>query len=155
MKRILLVVVALLAASACSNPAGPGTDGTLEANRKKFESAVGSNYTVEYGLTCFCTTDATAPVRLTVRNGAIVSVVRLSDGASVPPATWPITYRTVAQIFDELEDALEKKRKKEFATVNVTYDASLGYPRDVWLDQSEGLADEERGYALRNAARTP
>jgi predicted small secreted protein len=164
MKRFSLVLAALLA-SACSNSAGVGPDvpdgpsvaggavsrAKLDANRRKFDTTVGDDYTIEFQLGCFCTEEARAKVRLTVRGGAITSVVRVSDGAAVPQDTWPYTYKTVGQVFDELEHALEN----DFPTVNASYDATYGFPREVYIDEDEGLADEERSYGLSNVVPLP
>jgi hypothetical protein len=165
MKRLSLAFVALVAA-ACSTPSGIDGDGgpqtpfgsgstpaarktELEANRRKFETAIGSRYTIEFQLGCFCTEEARAKVRLTVRDRAIVSVVRVSDGAAVPQESWAHTYKTVGQVFDAIEEGIEKR----YPVVNVTYDPTFGFPREVYLDEAAQLADEERSYSFGNVER--
>ena len=134
----------LVAAAACSNPTGPEMDlERLEASRRRFEAAVGADYSVAYQNVCFCVDTFREPVLLTVRQGTIVSVQRRSDGSPVPAARWD-DYRTVERVFAAIEEAL----RGDAAAVRVDYDRELGYPRDVWIDYDERLADEEQGFQL-------
>jgi hypothetical protein len=138
------LAAALGASAACSNPTAPeeGLE-RLEASRRRFEAAVGADYRVTYRNVCFCVDTFREPVVLTVRQGTLVSVQRRSDGTPVPAARWD-DYRTVERVFDAIEEALED----DADAVRVDYDAELGYPRDVWIDYDERLADEERGFQL-------
>jgi hypothetical protein len=144
MKRAL-AAVALLATAACSNPTSSRLD-TLEANRTKFASMAGADYTIVVQRNCFCTPEATQPARLTVRGGAIVGVTRLATGE----AGSADGYKTVAELFDYVANALQGRRSGNVAEVRVSYDAQYGYPNDVWVDQSYQIADEEQGYVLRD-----
>ena len=103
-----------------------------------------ANYDVQFRMSCFCVPDATAPVVLQVRGGAIVSVTRVSDGAAVPPSRWEGIYYTVDQMFALIADA----RARGADEVRVSYDPLLRYPTSVFIDQSQRLADEERWFEL-------
>jgi hypothetical protein len=117
----------------------------LSENRRRFDERVGSSYTYEYQNVCFCGPDTRLNVRVRVRDGARISVVRVDDGSAVPTAQWD-GFLTVAEIFDDIQTALDEGA----ASVHAEFDKALGYPRDVYIDIDERIADEERGYAVRN-----
>lgn len=122
----------------------------LDENRRRFEQSVGSTYAYDYQNVCFCGPDTRENVRITVRDGARVSVTSVDDGAPIPTARWP-GFLTVDEIFDDIARALDTGA----AAVRVTFDPTLGYPRDVYIDVDERIADEERGYAVRELTATP
>ena len=129
--------------SACTtSPDDPGDD--LLANRRQWQSQRLTNYQVQFRMSCFCVPDATAPVILQVRNGAIVSVTRVADGAAVPSTKWEGIYYTVDQMFALIADAQAKGAEE----VRVEYHAELRYPTTVFIDQSTRLADEERWFEM-------
>jgi hypothetical protein len=129
--------------SACTtSPDDPGDD--LLANRRQWQSQRLTNYQVQFRMSCFCVPDATAPVILQVRNGAIVSVTRVADGVPVPSTKWEGIYYTVDQMFGLIADAQAKGAEE----VRVEYHAELRYPTTVFIDQSTRLADEERYFEM-------
>jgi hypothetical protein len=146
--RLALTLGPLLAAARDGAPggsAGPtvGTRDAVDANRRKFEETVGADYTIEFQRGCYSRDEDAWKVRITVRDGAIVAVVRVSDGAPMPEDTWAHRYLSVAQVFDALESALAGD-----GAVRVTYDATFGFPREVHLDEAEPLADDEPTFGL-------
>jgi hypothetical protein len=139
--------IPLAALIACSSPSTP-TPGDqaeeLARNQRQFQSLVGGNYRVTYENSCFCPVETLRPVRLTVVNGALSDVTRVSDGASLPPSDWR-SYRTVDQVFAEIEAGLNRGAQR----VVVTYDSQYGYPRDVLVDY-QMAADAFVGFKLSN-----
>jgi hypothetical protein len=136
-----LVLTLLL--SAC----GLGPDDALDElarNRERWRSQRIADYQVRFRLICFCVLETTEPVILTVRRGSLVSVTRVSDGRPVDPTQWTGRYYTVDEMFALIAEA-EARGADE---VRVTYDAALGYPREVFLDEDQRLADEERTFEL-------
>ena len=132
-----------LTLSACTtSPDDPGDD--LFANRRQWQAQGIRDYQVKFSLSCFCVTDVTQPVLLQVRNGAIVSVTRVADGAAVPSTKWEGIYYTVDQMFALIADAQAKGADE----VRVEYHAELRYPTAVFIDQSRRLADEERYFEM-------
>ena len=128
---------------ACTtSPDDPGDD--LFANRRQWQSQRIDDYQIQFRMICFCVPDATAPVILQVRDGAIVSVTRVSDGAAVPPSKWEGIYYTVDQMFALIAEAQAKGADE----VRVSYDSTLRYPATVYIDQSFRLADEERHFEM-------
>jgi len=128
---------------ACTTaPDDPGDD--LATNRRHWRSQRITDYDIQFQMICFCVPDATAPVLLQVRGGAIVSVKRVADGVAVPPSRWEGTYYTVDQMFALIADAQARGADE----VRVAYDPLLRYPTTVYIDQSFRLADEERHFEM-------
>jgi hypothetical protein len=119
------------------------TDG-IDDERETWRSQGIADYQVQFRLICFCAREATEPVILQVRNRALVSVTRVADGAAIDPSQWTGRYYTVDELFVLIEDA----RERGAAQVRVSYDRALGYPTEVFLDQSAGVADDERTFEL-------
>jgi hypothetical protein len=112
----------------------------LAAARRQWRAQAVTSYDIRYQNVCFCVTDHTAPVRLEVRNGAITGAVRLDSGQRLGAETFA-RYRTVDEIFDLIDQAIDENA----AEVNATYDASRGYPVSVYIDRDQRVADEEIG----------
>lgn len=151
MTRALLAALLLsVTLPACTtSPDEPGDD--LFANRRQWLSQRIDDYQIQFRLICFCVPDATAPVILQVRNGAIVSVTRVSDGVAVPPSKWQGIYYTVDQMFALIADAQAKGADE----VRVSYDSALSYPTLVFIDESQRLADEERHFEMSGLTPLP
>lgn len=138
-----MVVVALCA--SCGGPTGPTEEqAQLSENRERFRATVGNSYRYDYQNVCFCGPDTRREVVVTVVNGVRTSVSAI-DGTSIPRENW-VDYLTVEEVFDAIAQALAE----EAASVRVTYDDALGYPRDVFIDFDERIADEERGFSIEN-----
>jgi hypothetical protein len=137
-----------LAALACSlslgmscsitDPGGRSAESLdLARNRQRWTSARLHDYEFDYQLLCFCAPDATEPVHIVVRGDVIVSVVRSRDG--LPAVTkyggWPRV--------DELFSDVERRLEQPVARLDVTYDATFGYPRSITVDVALMAADDE------------
>ena len=146
-KLLRFIWIPLAGLIACASPSSPtsGDQGDeLARNQRQFQMLVGGNYRVTYENSCFCPVEVLRPVRLTVLNGAISDVTRVSDGVSLPPSDWR-SYRTVDQVFAEIEAGLDRGAQR----VVVTYDGQYGYPRDVLVDY-QMAADAFVGFKLSN-----
>lgn len=136
------IVLGLVLSGCGLGPDAPDDD--LGRNRQRWLSQRIEDYRVQFRLICFCVPDATAPVILTVRGGAIVSVARVSDGRTVDPSQWRGRYYTVDEMFALIREA----RSRGASEVRVSYDPMLGYPTDVYIDQDARTIDEERQFQL-------
>ena len=87
---------------------------------------------------CFCLTDETLEVRITVSNGVILSVVRTVDGAPVDTVPRDV-FSTIDDLFDLIDRAIELGAEK----LDVIYDPVLGYPRWIDIDFIFNAADDE------------
>ena len=136
----------------CRSPALRDPPGVRDLARQSGDdlsptAANGSRTHADYQISsawAFCIVDVTQPVILQVRNNAIVSVTRVSDGGAVPASQWEGTYYTVDQMFALIADAQAKGADE----VRVEYHTDLRYPTTVFIDQSTRLADEERWFEM-------
>jgi hypothetical protein len=136
--------MAALLAVACGSPSSVPTIDTLEDNRQKFTATVGDDYTFVVQHSCFCIEEERQPVRVTVRDGAVVQATELTGGTDVTARG----FRTMAEFFDYVEHAIRERRLGRFDEVRVSYNEQYGYPNDIWVDESFLVADEEQGYTL-------
>lgn len=145
MRTLPLLCALLSGLAACSSPNGPeGGDPAQELarNQQRFHSMVGDTYRVTFENNCFCPLEVLRPVRMTVRDGAISEVTRLSDGTGVPRAQWR-AYRTVDDVFAEIAAGMSRGAQR----VAAEYDGRYGYPNDVLIDY-QMAADAFVGFKL-------
>ena len=77
-----------------------------------------------------------------VIDGEVASYDRLE--AFPPFFEEPPMYRTIEGLFDRIADA----RARNAASIEVTWDPELGYPRAAAIDQSLLIADEEQYWSI-------
>jgi hypothetical protein len=149
---LLVVATLAFATMSCSitEPSSRATDQLeLTRNRQRWSGAGIHAYTFDYQLLCFCAPVATEPVRITVRQDAVVAVVFQRDG--VPTGTtfggWP----RVEDLFDDIQSRLDQKA----ARVTVEYDPTYGYPRSVVVDVAAMAADDEYSRTASNLRPLP
>lgn len=141
--RVLAPAVLLLAVllpGCSSDPLGPHR-GELEKNQEKWRAQGIASYTYDYRLNCFCGGPGIQPVRIEVREGEVVEVTLQETGEPVDPSTVD-DFPTVEDLFGMIRNALEREPFRAEAA----YDPLLGYPRDVFIDFEEWVADEEFGF---------
>ena len=80
-----------------------------------------------------------------VSDGLITDVTYKDDATAVPMTSWG-QVETVEGVFDAIQDAIDQ----DAHSIVVTYDAVLGYPRDVSIDYSLMIADEEYSIDIAN-----
>ena len=134
---VLALIVAAATAPACGflDP-DPGTRGELEDARGTWEAKGPSSYEYLQTQICFCPSDYRKPYRIRVQAGVVVDVRDAATGAA-PPS--PYEARTVPQLFQVIEDALDRNADR----LDVIYDPELGYPTSIVIDYEEQVADEE------------
>src|SRR5262245_7407605 len=147
MRTPLLLCALLAGLAACSSPSAPGQAkgdpaDQLARNQLRFHATVGDTYRVTLENQCFCPLEVLRPVRLTVRDGTITEVTRLSDGTAVPRAEWR-AYRTVDDIFAEIASGLSRGAQR----VTAEYDGRYGFPQNVLIDY-QMAADAFVGFKL-------
>ena len=122
---------------------GNGPEGELEDNRERWTEIAPASYTYAVSRLCFCGTEATGPVRVTVVDGAVSERVYVETGDPVD-VTFADHFPAVDGLFDVLADAYER----EAAQIDVTYDPETGVPLDFWIDYEVNIADEELGFRV-------
>jgi hypothetical protein len=146
---LALVLASLTSCSITATSARTGDELELARNRQRWASARIHDYEFDFQRTCFCVPDATQRVHIVVRQDAIVSVVRTSDGqpASSSFTPWPR--------IDELFLDVEQRLAQHVDRLTVSYDATLGYPRSIVADIALMSADDEYSLAAGNLRRLP
>ncbi|MGQ0766443.1 MAG: DUF6174 domain-containing protein [Gemmatimonadota bacterium] len=130
--------------SSCIIFVGPGDRDdqlrSLVRARARWNANGSTDYEYVLRQNCYCILGG-QPVRVTVRQGQMTQAILISTGQPVP-ANLRAGFLTVDQLFDLLEDAINQRAHN----IRVTYDDDLGFPVDFFIDYSEQIADEERGY---------
>jgi len=121
----------------------------LARNRQRWASSATHDYEYEFRRLCFCPPEATEQVRIVVRQDAIVSVVRTSDGqpATTAFSVWP----RVDDLFTDVQQRLDQRTER----VDVSYDPVFGYPRSIVVDIALMAADDEYSLTAGNLRRLP
>ncbi|MBL8097631.1 MAG: hypothetical protein JNK81_00510 [Anaerolineales bacterium] len=137
MKKIIFIVLALVLA-ACG---GGGTSSEFDQNVTKWNDAGVSHYRMQVGVSCFCPFADINPITVEVKDGQIVSMVG-ANGAEVldtdPAYVTLAQYANVDSLFTWLGDALANADK-----VEVTYDATYGFPTSIAVDFITEATDDE------------
>ena len=148
----ITLALTLTAVTSCSI-SGPssrsGDEIELARNRQRWVSAGIHDYEFDFQRSCFCVPETTQRVHIVVRQDAIVSVVRVSDGqpASTSVTAWP----RVEELFRDVEQRLAQHIDR----LDVTYDPTFGYPRSIVADVTFMAADDEYTLTAGNLRRLP
>ena len=113
----------------------------FEQNRRLWNEQALSDYNYVFTWSCFCLPEYTAPVNIKVEQGEWAEISFVLDDKPVIKDDWD-RYRTIEELFEILDDAFRQDAKE----IHVTYDPDLGYPTSCFIDYSELIADEERGF---------
>jgi hypothetical protein len=82
------------------------------------------------------------PVRITVVDGQVTSVIKIATGEAVPAPAFRLT---IDSLFAELANTLKGNPYR----LSVTYDGTLGYPATVSVDYDRQMVDDEGGFFAR------
>ena len=103
-----------------------------------------SDYSFNFRASCYCIDEWVSEVKVTVSSGNISKVI-LTKNNSSPTKLKPEQWFTIDQLFDYAKNALEQAYKYD-----IKYDASFGYPTEIFIDWSEDTADDEVIYYSEN-----
>ena len=132
-----------LAAAGCEAPTAPGDRGLLADARARWQAQGSDSYTFELNRGCFCVLGG-RQVQVTVKAGAVTWAEYRDSGLAVEQTL--LTYLpTVPDLFDLIQDALDRKA----ASFWVEYDPTYGYPTLIQIDYSATAADDEISYSVR------
>ncbi len=143
----VLILLTLLVAVSCTNSVPQEL--TTSENLWKDQGLRNYDFTLERQ--CFCPEDWRGPVNIQVRNGVTVSVTYVSNGTAVTEGKF-YNADTIDKLFTILENAYAGKGdfEQKADTINVGYNAQMGYPTNFYIDVSQTIADEEQGYTVTN-----
>lgn len=103
-----------------------------------------ASYQAQQKISCFCGPNSTHPITFDVARGVAVkgSIQDVSDTDPVPAKELQVQPKTVEELFTLIQNAIDNRAEN----ITVSYDAELGYPTHVGIDQSYMIADEEIYY---------
>ena len=125
------------------------TEVELDSHLSLWQQARLGDYTYEYNVLCECSDNFGQPIKVTVTNGEIESVVYAESG---DPPVVVLTHRgapryhTIDRLFDMIQDAINDEADQ----ITVSYDSEFGYPTNIEIDSNVNATDDE--YTL-NATR--
>lgn len=152
MKSLLLLALAFILAGCSAlpvsqqNPPPAGTPsvppGEMADNQAKWKDAGIQGYRFNLNIGCFCAFRDRMPLTIEVRDGQVVSMT-YSDGSPVPAddpgREFFDRFSTLEQIFTELRSGSSANAE----VVRITYDATYGFPADLYIDPQQQVADDE------------
>ena len=133
--RIAALASAMFTVMSCTSILGP--EEQLAGARMKWARNAPSAYSMTIFRGCECLADAVGPVTVTVINGAI-SAHYTTTGAAVP--------KNVAALFPDVEglfNLIETAQAQHYYKFDVEYDAELGLPTKISIDQVKEMVDDE------------
>lgn len=143
-RPFLPVALLLFAGLACEAPTAPGERDSLESARARWNALGSQSYRYELNRSCFCLLGGRA-MTVTVQAGSVTAAEFQDSGTGVEAAL--LSYvPTVADLFDLIEDALDRKA----SYFSAVYDPSYGYPTRIEIDYSSSAADDELAISARD-----
>jgi len=121
------------------------TSTQLKVNRQLWNQQKLTNYRFTFSRSCFCVTQATQPVQITVRNGQVASITAVNNNEPVDAELFQ-QYNSIPKLFGIMEDAIARKA----SSITVKYDPKLGYPTQINIDYDQQMADEELFLTISN-----
>lgn len=114
---------------------------SLNHNRQRWSQSNVSSYQFVDKRFCYCLPEQ--DIVVTILNGQV-------DNAFFTPSGSYLTENRIDQLLtvDDYFDLIQEAIDSQVASLEVTYDAMLGYPLSIYIDRDERLADEEVRYTL-------
>ncbi len=148
------IVTALAAGCAlCLGAGSAAADAELDAARARWQGARLSAYEYGYHKFCECHRESPPETIVSVRDGDVFRVRHRPAGSTteVPAADKNFDYYwTVDGLFRLVEAAFERG-----VTVRAAYDATLGYPREIYIDYDPDFIGDELDLRLTAVTALP
>ncbi|CAN5807315.1 hypothetical protein BH11MYX2_BH11MYX2_17870 [soil metagenome] len=141
----LFIASLSLAAVACTD-AGSATpeQHQLDSALQTYESHDPEAYSFIYKRSCGeCDPVSVHPIRINVSNDTITSATYVETEAAVPTQV-AVNLRTLRGLFDTVQTLIDQGA----ASVVVTYDTELGYPKQASFDPIAEAVDDEWGFSV-------
>ncbi len=113
----------------------------FNSNYQKWKASGIKSYTMTESLGCFCLVRGEHDLNI-VNNS--ITTIKNNQGMAVAINNSGLI--TINELFEFIEKSLGRNP----ATSRIKYDTTYGYPVDVYFDYDTRMADEERGYVLKN-----
>jgi hypothetical protein len=124
-------------------------DAALDGARARWQSAALTSYEYGYQKYCDCHRDNPPETVITVRGGSVAGVRHRPAGTTTEvPGRNPEYYWTVDGLFELIAAAQARG-----VQVRATYDADLGFPREIYIDYDTKLIGDELDVRLSGVTR--
>ena len=144
METMLRVAIAAAMLAGCS-PTGPDEADELRRNQAVWEARGPGRYeVVVQRSSCECLPEWLIPIRLTVNERQVVSVV--DDQTRQPIAGDLYHAMSVEELFTLIHDAIQRGAYR----VAAAYHPELGYPTSIYIDYDRLAVDEELTLSVRD-----
>ena len=150
LKYFIVACVAPATLAACGGATAPAPNPELQAARIKWESGRPAAYSITVDRLCECTLEMSGPVVVAVRDHAIESRTYVPSAYFVNPTPVSATYANLFPSVDGLFDLIDEAFRRRAASVDVTYDSTLGFPVTISIDYVTATADDEVRYRATN-----
>ena len=146
--RIVVLVLAIgsVAFAGCDDISGP--ENALAKARARWSANRPTAYAFTIVRDCNCFDQAIGPVRVTVANGTVQSQIYTYNSQTVT-SQYAGLFPDIDGLFALIQAAFEANA----ARVDGTYDASAGYPREVFIDYAHPTVDDELRITIRDFER--
>lgn len=129
-------------ATVVVNTPTPDIGAELARNQATWQKNNIRSYRYQLTVGCFCMMNATMPITVAVRDGAVVALTD-ANGVTValddPGAGFFMRYTTIDGIYAELASTWFREADK----LTITYDPTYGFPSEISADFIEMAADDE------------
>jgi len=136
--RVFLALAGAAALLSCSDLNGSKQVDNIDAAQARWQSAHMTRYVFQFSRSCFCAEEITRTISITVVGGAPVGAVYVDSGTTVDTTLFR-NYLTVDRIFAYLHSTLNAHP----ALLTASYEATLGYPLQVYIDPVALTVDDE------------
>ncbi|MCI5124729.1 MAG: hypothetical protein D3925_09690 [Candidatus Electrothrix sp. AR5] len=146
--NIVALCFVMLSLSACPHPPIPPVQvnpvqAELNKNMELWRHSNISNYTYTYKKNCFCPPEEA--ILITVSNGQVTAASYSPSGTSLPPEKLN-SLMTIDKLFQVIQGAITQ----QYDRLEVTYNATLGYPENIMTNPNEQATDLGRSYTVSN-----
>ena len=117
----------------------------LDTNISRWKANKLSNYQFDFQWFCFCEPDYISPVTITVEDDVISHVMYSATKIQVQEDKRS-RYKTIDDLFSFVQDADNQNAHQ----ISIHYDLHRGYPIKGSVDYVEMIADDEKGFEIKN-----
>ena len=116
----------------------------LDSHLSLWQQARLGAYSYEYNVLCECSDNLGQPVKVTVTDGVIESIVYAESGELVYSGDPPVAegsprYYMINSLFEVIQKAIDSEADQ----LTVSYDSELGYPTNIEIDHNINAIDDE------------
>jgi hypothetical protein len=131
-------------------PVGYEEQPRLDEARDRWDLHEPVFYEFDFQWLCFCGPDYTTPVRISVKDGAIVSLKDPLSGEEVTP-TDPSIFKTIDGLLGWVQAEIDRPAD----ALTVDYERDFGYPLNASSDRILNAIDDEMAFRVSNFRVNP